>query len=120
MIPFYIGIREEHKKRMYWWRYSIRIENLNPSEPVTLRERHWRIFSQAGTFETVRGRGVISQEPYLNAEYPVFQYHSHVNLQASSGHMWGTFKMERDDGTYFEAKIPSFYLQCKGEEKKVE
>jgi hypothetical protein len=24
-----------------------------------LRERHWRIFSQAGTFETVRGKGVV-------------------------------------------------------------
>ena len=30
-------------------------------KPVTLRERHWRIFSQAGTFETVRGKGVVGQ-----------------------------------------------------------
>lgn len=40
------------------WRYSIRIENV-ASNPVILRERHWRIFSQAGTFETVRGKGVV-------------------------------------------------------------
>jgi polymerase delta-interacting protein 2 len=88
VIPFYIGVKEEsERKKLYWWRYSIRIENLS-DKPVILRERHWRIFSQAGTFETVRGKGVIGQEPYLNAEHSVFQYSSHVNLQAPSGHMW--------------------------------
>ena len=28
---------------------------------MQLRERHWRIFSLAGTLETVRGRGVAGQ-----------------------------------------------------------
>jgi uncharacterized protein affecting Mg2+/Co2+ transport len=31
--------------------------------------------------------------------------------------MWGTFKMEKEDGTYFEVRIPSFYLECKEEDK---
>lgn len=31
------------------------------SQPVTLKERHWRIFSQAGTFETVKAKGVVGQ-----------------------------------------------------------
>ncbi|CAF0815360.1 unnamed protein product [Brachionus calyciflorus] len=116
VIPFYIGVKEDQRKKLYWWRYSIRIENLS-NEPVTLRERHWRIFSQAGTFETVRGKGVVGQEPDLNSETPVFQYSSHVNLQAPSGHMWGTFKMEKEDGSFFEVRIPSFYLECKEEDK---
>ena len=47
----------------------------------------------------------------------MFQYSSHVNLQSPSGHMWGTFKMEKEDGTFFEARIPSFYLECKDEDK---
>ena len=47
----------------------------------------------------------------------MFQYSSHVNLQAPSGHMWGTFKMEKEDGSYFEVRIPSFYLECKEEDK---
>lgn len=116
VIPFYIGVKEEsERKKLYWWRYSIRIENLS-NKPVILRERHWRIFSQAGTFETVRGKGVIGQEPYLNVDHSVFQYSSHVNLQAPSGHMWGTFKMEREDGSIFEVRIPSFYLESKEED----
>ncbi len=43
------------------WRYLIRIENLKPTESVTLRQRNWNIFSEAGTFETVRGNGVVGR-----------------------------------------------------------
>lgn len=55
---------------------------------MQLRERHWRIFSLSGTLETVRGRGVVGQEPALTRTLPAFQYSSHVSLQAPSGHMW--------------------------------
>lgn len=73
--------------QQFQWRYSIRLENLGDVE-VKLRERNWRIFSLSGTLETVRGRGVIGQEPVLNNRLPAFQYSSHVSLQAPSGHMW--------------------------------
>jgi uncharacterized protein affecting Mg2+/Co2+ transport len=88
---FYLfrGSRSAQGVSVHWWRYSIRVENLNPDEPVTLRERHWRIFSLSGTLETVRGKGVVGQEPRLSKEYPAFQYSSHVSLSAPSGHMWG-------------------------------
>lgn len=69
------------------WRYCIRLENLGELT-VQLRERHWRIFSLSGTLETVRGRGVVGQEPVLSKSLPAFQYSSHVSLQAPSGHMW--------------------------------
>ena len=69
------------------WRYCIRLENLG-DQAVTLRERNWRIFSLSGTLETVRGRGVVGQEPVLSKDQPAFQYSSHVSLQAPSGHMW--------------------------------
>jgi uncharacterized protein affecting Mg2+/Co2+ transport len=86
---FIRGSRSAQGMSFHWWRYSIRIENLNPDEPVTLRERHWRIFSLSGTLETVRGKGVVGQEPRLSKEYPAFQYSSHISLSAPSGHMWG-------------------------------
>uniref|UniRef100_A0A8B9R3T7 DNA polymerase delta interacting protein 2 n=1 Tax=Anas platyrhynchos TaxID=8839 RepID=A0A8B9R3T7_ANAPL len=54
VIPFYMGMREAQNSHVYWWRYCIRLENLD-SEVVQLRERHWRIFSLSGTLETVRG-----------------------------------------------------------------
>lgn len=94
------------------WRYSIRLENLGKLS-VQLRERHWRIFALSGTLETVRGRGVVGQEPILNPSdraNHAYQYSSHVSLQAPSGHMWGTFLMEREDGISFDCRIPPFSL----------
>ncbi|CAH1118628.1 unnamed protein product [Phaedon cochleariae] len=112
VIPFYMGCRESHSSSVYWWRYCIRLENLG-SLSVQLRERHWRIFSLSGTLETVRGRGVVGQEPALTRTLPAFQYSSHVSLQAPSGHMWGTFRMEREDGYTFDCRIPPFSLESK-------
>lgn len=115
VIPFYMGCREAQNATVYWWRYCIRLENL-AEQVVQLRERHWRIFSLSGTLETVRGRGVVGQEPVLTKTQPAFQYSSHVSLQAPSGHMWGTFRMERDDGYMFDCRIPPFSLESKHED----
>eukprot|EP00079_Xenopus_tropicalis_P032993 XP_017946764.1 PREDICTED: polymerase delta-interacting protein 2 isoform X2 [Xenopus tropicalis] len=116
VIPFYMGMREAQNSHVYWWRYCIRLENLGV-EVVQLRERHWRIFSLSGTLETVRGRGVVGREPVLSKEQPAFQYSSHVSLQASSGHMWGTFRFERPDGSHFDVRIPPFSLESNKDEK---
>ncbi|XP_076062779.1 DNA polymerase delta interacting protein 2 isoform X2 [Oratosquilla oratoria] len=115
VIPFYMGCRESQSANVYWWRYCIRLENLGELT-VQLRERHWRIFSLSGTLETVRGRGVVGQEPVLSRQQPAFQYSSHVSLQAPSGHMWGTFRMEREDGYTFDCRIPPFSLESKQED----
>nr|XP_033778023.1 polymerase delta-interacting protein 2 isoform X2 [Geotrypetes seraphini] len=116
VIPFYMGMREAQNSHVYWWRYCIRLENLG-NEVVQLRERHWRIFSLSGTLETVRGRGVVGREPFLSKEQPAFQYSSHVSLQASSGHMWGTFRFERPDGSHIDVRIPPFSLESNKDEK---
>jgi len=117
VIPFYMGFRqgESQQNNVYWWRYCIRLENLGEAT-VQLRERNWRIFSLSGTLETVRGRGVVGQEPVLSRDQPAFQYSSHVSLQAPSGHMWGTFRMEREDGYAFDCRIPPFSLESKQED----
>jgi len=115
VIPFYMGFRENQQNNVFWWRYCIRLENLGEAT-VQLRERNWRIFSLSGTLETVRGRGVVGQEPILSRDQPAFQYNSHVSLQAPSGHMWGTFRMEREDGYAFDCRIPPFSLESKQED----
>ncbi|KAF0301341.1 polymerase delta-interacting protein 2 [Amphibalanus amphitrite] len=112
VIPFYMGCREAENSAVHWWRYCIRLENLT-TQTVQLRERNWRIFSLSGTLETVRGRGVVGQEPVLTRHQPAFQYSSHVSLQAPSGHMWGTFRMTRQDGYSFDCRIPPFSLESK-------
>ena len=53
-----------------------------------MRERHWKIYSLTGRLETVKGKGVIGQEPVLSLSQPAFQYSSHVSLRCPSGHMW--------------------------------
>lgn len=58
----------------------------------------------------------MGQEPILNSRLPAFQYSSHVSLQAPSGHMWGTFRMEREDGLVFDVRIPPFSLESKSSE----
>ena len=118
----------------FQWRYCIRLENLSEMS-VQLRERNWKIFSLSGTLETVRGRGVVGQEPVLSKSQPAFQYSSHVSLHSPSGHMWsvlsgsrvlarspasdhacrGTFKMEREDGHTFDCRIPPFTLDGKSD-----
>ncbi|XP_046841006.1 polymerase delta-interacting protein 2-like [Xenia sp. Carnegie-2017] len=111
-IPFYMGTREMQGVPNYWWRYCIRLENLG-TNPAQLRERFWKIFSLSGTLETVRGRGVVGQEPKLTPQQSAFQYSSHVSLHAPSGHMWGIFRFERQDGTMFDVRIPPFSLESK-------
>ena len=112
VIPFFMGKKETPSSSVFWWRYCIRLENLGDLS-VQLRERHWRIFSLSGTLETVRGRGIVGQEPILNSRLPAFQYSSHVSLQAPSGHMWGTFLFNREDGLTFDCRIPPFSLESK-------
>ncbi|KAJ6216809.1 hypothetical protein RDWZM_007966 [Blomia tropicalis] len=112
VIPFYMGCRLSQNNNVYWWRYCVRIENLGETS-VQLRERHWQIYSIPGILESIRGRGVVGEEPVLSKAYPAFQYSSHVSLQDPSGHMWGIFKMEREDGTVFDCKIPAFALDSK-------
>ena len=60
VMPFFMGHRDTNGARVFWWRYNIRIESLTEVR-VQLKERQWRIYSVAGTLETVKGRGVVGQ-----------------------------------------------------------
>lgn len=110
VIPFYLGQTTIENISFHWWRYCVRLENFSDIS-VQLRERHWKIFSQASMLQTIKGRGVVGVEPLLTKSEPAYQYSSHVNLQDKSGHMWGTFKMQRVDGYTFECRIPPFSLE---------
>ena len=125
VIPFYVGYKASSSSNgggtttshVHWWRYNIRLENL-VGERVQLRERYWKIYSTSGTLETVKGKGVVGQEPVLTARQPAFQYSSHVSLQSPSGHMWGSYRMERQDGKLFDVRIPPFMLESNRQQHK--
>ncbi|CAK8695017.1 polymerase delta-interacting protein 2-like [Clavelina lepadiformis] len=111
-MPFFLGVKESPNSSQpsdYWWRYCIRIENLGVTS-VRLLERYWRIISN-GTVKTKRGRGVVGREPLLNSDQPAFQYSSHVSLHTATGQMWGTYRLEREDGEPFDVRIPAFSLE---------
>uniref|UniRef100_A0A914UY33 ApaG domain-containing protein n=1 Tax=Plectus sambesii TaxID=2011161 RepID=A0A914UY33_9BILA len=113
-MSFYLGtIVKPDRSVMHVWRYNIRIENFNPTM-VILRERCWKVFSLTGNMQTYQGVGVVGFCPVLSSQQPAFQYSSHIQLESpKGGHMWGTFKMERQNGTFFDAEIPSFVLDGK-------
>ena len=68
----------------------------------------------AHSLDKVEGRGVVGVEPILSKNESAFQYSSHVHLEASSGYMWGTYKMQRcEDRHIFDCKIPRFTLESR-------
>ena len=122
IIPFFVGLKAGNagsgvssfsgsdSGEVYWWRYCVRLENLT-NEPVHLREHHLRLFSVTGKLHTQHGRGVVGDEPRLYPDQPAFQYCSYVSLDSRSGNMWGSYQVQRENGTTFEVRIPPCSLE---------
>ena len=92
--------------------YTIRISN-EGREPAKLLARHWVITDAHGEREEVVGDGVVGQQPHLGAGES-FEYTSFCVLKTPHGSMRGTYQMQRDDGTMFDAVIAPFTLVTPG------
>ncbi len=92
--------------------YAVRISN-EGEQPVQLMSRHWVITDAEGELEEVVGEGVVGQQPRLEAGAH-FDYTSFCILRTPHGSMRGTYRMKRDDGTWFEAEIAPFSLVTPG------
>ena len=88
--------------------YTITISN-ESTYTAQLRTRHWIITDGRGGVEEVQGDGVVGEQPRLTPGQS-FQYTSGCVLTTSVGTMHGTYRMWRDDGTYFDAVIAPFSL----------
>src|SRR6185437_3232198 len=62
-----------------------------------------------GKVEEVRGDGVVGEQPWMRPG-DNFEYTSGAVLETPVGTMGGSYLMLADDGTRFEAPIPSFTL----------
>lgn len=113
IFPFFLGSIGSD----FYWRYSVRIENLT-SEPLTLRERFWKIYSMKGKLETISGKGVIGKEPVLTTSTPVFQYHSHTITKIPNTYMWGIYRFQKPSGATIDVKIPNVALKYSPDEVK--
>lgn len=92
--------------------YTVTMKNKGV-EPAKLISRHWVITDAENRTQEVRGKGVIGQQPYLlpGDEYT---YSSGTVLETALGFMHGSYQMQTDDGSKFDALIPTFRLAVPG------
>ena len=92
----------------WFFLYEIRIDN-EGSARVQLTDRHWIIIDGSGRTEEVRGEGVVGKQPVLDPGES-FAYTSGCPLTTPFGSMTGTYRMQREDGTEFQAEVAIFEL----------
>ena len=112
VTPTYLAERSEPKKGRWLFAYTIEIENTS-DDVLTLRSRYWNITDGSGQVEEVRGPGVVGEQPTLSPGAS-FTYTSGCPLNTPTGIMRGHFRMERADGSFFEAAVPAFSLDAPG------
>ena len=108
----YIVDQSEPDVGRYVFAYTITIENLS-DVAARLLSRHWVITDANGKVQEVTGDGVVGEQPHLNPGES-FRYSSGAVLETPVGAMQGSYRMEADNGTNFEAPIPPFTLAVPG------
>lgn len=106
--PRYLG-RQSAAAGRHVFAYDVRIENVGP-QAVRLLARRWRIHDAIGEELEVVGDGVVGQQPTI-APGAVHEYSSFCVLTAPEGHMEGSYRMVRADGSAFDVSIPRFELR---------
>lgn len=109
VVPRYHPERSDPARRYWFFSYTIRIRN-EGDQQVQLLSRHWIITDATGREQEVRGPGVVGETPVLEPG-DSFTYTSFCPLDTSLGSMHGSFRMQRDDGEEFDAKIDPFVLE---------
>ncbi len=104
----YVAEQSVPKHNRFVFAYTVAIANRS-SNPAQLKTRHWVITDGNGGVEEVRGDGVIGEQPRL-APGQSFQYTSGCVLSTDVGSMHGSYRMWREDGSYFDAAIAPFAL----------
>jgi ApaG protein len=114
--PQFLEGQSDPNSGRYCWSYTILIEN-GSSDTVTLRTRHWDITDANGHKQTVRGDGVVGEQPVLQPG-AAFEYTSGCPLPTPSGIMVGSYGMESTTGDIFDIAIPAFSLDSPYEKQR--
>lgn len=104
----YLAEQSAPKHHRFVFAYTVAIANRG-SDAAQLKTRHWVITDGRGGIEEVRGDGVIGEQPRL-APGQSFEYTSGCVLSTDVGTMHGSYRMWREDGSYFDAAIAPFSL----------
>ncbi|MCB9507075.1 MAG: Co2+/Mg2+ efflux protein ApaG [Myxococcales bacterium] len=104
----YSPSRSAPQNNHWFFLYTIQITN-DGDAPAKLMSRRWVITNARGEVSEVEGPGVVGEHPHLGPGES-FTYTSACPLDTSFGTMAGSYEMARDDGTRFEARVPTFSL----------
>lgn len=108
--PEFIEQHSDRELDRYVFSYTITITNIG-TEGAKLIMRNWTVVDGAEHTHTVRGEGVVGEQPHLKpGEW--FQYTSGVVLEYPAGSMQGHYEMVGDDGFEFNVPIPKFILSA--------
>ena len=88
--------------------YTITITNTGTAA-ARLISRHWIITDSDNHVQEVRGTGVVGEQPLLQPQES-FEYTSGTAIATPVGTMRGSYQMQAEDGTSFDAPIPEFTL----------
>ena len=102
----YVDDQSEPDDSRYVFAYTITIVN-NGDVAARLMSRHWVITDANGKVQEVTGDGVVGEQPHLSTGEQ-FRYSSGAVLETPVGAMQGSYRMEADNGTNFDAPIPPF------------
>ncbi len=105
---FYLPDQSSPRQGRFAFAYKVRIANEGEA-PAQLRSRHWVIMDGNGERQEVRGEGVVGEQPLLQPGEK-FEYTSGCLIKTPHGAMQGSYRMLREDGTAFDAKIAPFSL----------
>ena len=104
----YIKEQSMPEDSRYVFAYTINILNRG-SIGVKLISRHWLITDAEGKVQEVRGPGVVGEHPELKPSED-FTYSSGAVIETPVGSMQGSYQMQAEDGTIFDAEIAAFSL----------
>lgn len=108
--PVFVPEHSDPADASFVFVYFIRIENLG-DRTIRLLRRHWFIHDDTAGDSEVEGEGVVGEQPVI-APGDVHEYNSFCVLRGPEGHMVGSYRFRRTDGTEFDADIPRFPLSA--------
>ncbi|HET9031547.1 MAG TPA: Co2+/Mg2+ efflux protein ApaG [Dokdonella sp.] len=104
----FIDDQSKPQENRYVFSYTITIHNRGKMG-ARLISRRWVITDSNGDIREVHGDGVVGEQPSLRPGEG-YEYTSGAVLETAVGTMHGSYQMLADDGTHFDATIPSFVL----------
>ena len=106
--PEFLDEHSDPDEKRFIWAYHVKIENCG-DDTVKLVSRSWTITDAMGRVQEVNGSGVVGENPTL-APGGSFEYTSGTPSNTPSGFMMGSYKMKKNNGSFFKAQIPAFSL----------